>query len=236
MATRDPRHRPPLGERRRRVLQAGRQGPGGRRVEADYQITDYEPNTRLAFKATAGPVRPTGEYLFEEVDGGTRLTFVLQAELSGIKKLLMSGAVQKTMDAEVGATERLKSLLESMPAASPRGMGARLRSSARTSRSASGQATSERRAPGRAAVEPDVATADGLREPEPSEEHAAEGPLVGGNDELDITARIVEAQLRFARRRAPASRSWSLGELEADRQGVRGSRSRRRTAWTVCMR
>lgn len=93
----------------------GVKGPGGRRVDADYQITDYEPNTRLAFKATAGPVRPTGEYLLEEVDGVTRLTFALQAELGGIKKLLMSGAVQRTVDAEVGATERLKSLLESMP-------------------------------------------------------------------------------------------------------------------------
>lgn len=94
----------------------GVKGPGGRRVDADYQITVYEPNTRLAFKTTAGPVRPTGEYRFEEVDGGTRLTFALQAELGGIKKLLMSGAVQKTMDAEVAATEQLKSVLESMPA------------------------------------------------------------------------------------------------------------------------
>jgi hypothetical protein len=33
--------------------------------------------------------------------------------LGGVKKLLMGGAVQKTMDAEVEATERLKTLLES---------------------------------------------------------------------------------------------------------------------------
>lgn len=93
----------------------GVKGPGGRRVDADYRVTAYEPGSRLAFAATAGPVRPTGEYLLEEVDGGTRLTFALQAELSGIKRLLMSGAVQKTMDAEVEATERLKTLLDSMP-------------------------------------------------------------------------------------------------------------------------
>lgn len=37
---------------------------------------------------------------------------MLSAELGGIKKLLMGGAVQKTMDAEVAATERLKSILE----------------------------------------------------------------------------------------------------------------------------
>jgi hypothetical protein len=40
------------------------------------------------------------------------VTFSLEAELGGIKKLLMGGAVQKTMDAEVAATERLKSILE----------------------------------------------------------------------------------------------------------------------------
>jgi len=93
----------------------GVKGPGGRRVDADYRVTAYEPDARLAFEAIAGPVRPTGEYVLEEVDGGTRLTFALRAELGGIKKLLMGGAVQKTMDSEVEATERLKSLLESTP-------------------------------------------------------------------------------------------------------------------------
>ena len=91
----------------------GVKGPGGRRIDADYRITTYEPNSRLAFEAIAGPVRPTGEYVLEQVAGGTRLTFALQAEMSGIKRLLMSGAVQKTMDAEVEATEKLKSILES---------------------------------------------------------------------------------------------------------------------------
>ena len=95
------------------VYKQGVRGPGGRRIDADYRITGYEPDRRLAFEAIAGPVRPTGEYLFEEVPGGTRLTFSLHAEVSGIKKLLMSGAVQKTMDAEVAATERLKTILES---------------------------------------------------------------------------------------------------------------------------
>ena len=95
----------------------GVKGPGGRRVDADYRVTAYEPDSRLAFEAIAGPVRPTGEYVLEDVDGATRLTFALQTELTGIKKLLMGGAVQRTMAAEVTATERLKELLESMPAA-----------------------------------------------------------------------------------------------------------------------
>lgn len=93
----------------------GVKGPGGRRVDADYRVTAFEPSSRLAFEAIAGPVRPVGEYLLEEIDGGTRLTFALRAELGGIRKLLMGGAVQKTMEAEVQATEHLKGILESMP-------------------------------------------------------------------------------------------------------------------------
>ncbi len=91
----------------------GVKGPGGRRIDADYRVTAYEPNSRLAFEAIAGPVRPTGEYILEPVADGTHLTCALQAELGGIKRLLMGGAVQKTMDAEVESTEKLKSLLES---------------------------------------------------------------------------------------------------------------------------
>ena len=35
-------------------------GPGGRPVDADYEITALEPDARIAFRAIAGPVRPTG--------------------------------------------------------------------------------------------------------------------------------------------------------------------------------
>ncbi len=90
----------------------GVKGPGGRRVAADYEITAYEPPTRLAFRAIAGPVRPTGEYRFEAVPDGTRLTFSLAAELGFLKRLVMGGSVQRTMEAEVASLDRLKSLLE----------------------------------------------------------------------------------------------------------------------------
>jgi uncharacterized membrane protein len=94
----------------------GVKGPGGRRIDADYRVTGLETNRRLAFETIAGPVRPSGEYVLEEAPDGTRLTFSLQAELGGIKKLLMGGAVQKTMAAEVAATERIKQFLEATPA------------------------------------------------------------------------------------------------------------------------
>jgi uncharacterized protein YndB with AHSA1/START domain len=89
----------------------GVKGPGGRRIDADYVITAFEPNRRIAFQATAGPVRPTGEYRFEDLGGSTRLTMSLEASLSGLKALLMGGAVQKTMDAEVGNIDRIEAQL-----------------------------------------------------------------------------------------------------------------------------
>jgi uncharacterized membrane protein len=94
------------------VYSQGVKGPGGRRIAADYQITAWEPDQRIAFKAIAGPVRPTGEYRFESAGAGTNMTFSLDAQLSGLQKLL-GGQVQKTMDAEMLALDSLKSLLES---------------------------------------------------------------------------------------------------------------------------
>ena len=98
------------------VYRQGVKGPGGRRIGADYELTAYEPNRRLAFKTIAGPVRPTGEFRFEEADGGTRVTLSLDAALSGIKKLLLGGAVQKSMDAEVKALENIEAAMAEPPA------------------------------------------------------------------------------------------------------------------------
>ena len=94
------------------VYRQGVRGPGGRRIDADYEVTAFEPDRRLAFRAIAGPVRPTGEFELEGIGGATALTFRLQAELSGWKRFLMSGAVQSTMDAEMAALDRLRDLLE----------------------------------------------------------------------------------------------------------------------------
>jgi uncharacterized membrane protein len=90
----------------------GVRGPGGRRIAADYEITEFEPDEKIAFRATAGPVRPSGSFTFEGMGTGTILTFRLDAQLGGLQGLLMGGAVQSTMDAEMVALDRLKDLLE----------------------------------------------------------------------------------------------------------------------------
>lgn len=88
-------------------------GPGGRGIAADIEVTGYEPATRYAFRAIAGPVRPTGEYRFAaQRDDATSVTFSLDAHLSGMKKLLMSRAVQASMNAEMAALDTAKAILE----------------------------------------------------------------------------------------------------------------------------
>ena len=89
----------------------GVRGPGGRRIDADIEITEYEPPRALAFQTVTGPVRPRGRYELAPAAGGTRVRFSLEAEVGGLKRL-MAPMVQKTMDAEVGNLERLKQALE----------------------------------------------------------------------------------------------------------------------------
>jgi uncharacterized protein YndB with AHSA1/START domain len=86
-------------------------GPGGRRIDADVEITEFVPDQRIAFRTTKGPVRPTGTYDLRARDGGTELTFHLTVKLSGLKNLI-SPMVGKTMKAEVAALTQLKRVLE----------------------------------------------------------------------------------------------------------------------------
>ena len=87
-------------------------GPGGRAIDADYEITAFEPDKQIAFRAIAGPVRPTGSFDFEAMGDATILTFKLDVELGGWKRLVMRRPVQSTMDAEMAALDRLQELLE----------------------------------------------------------------------------------------------------------------------------
>jgi carbon monoxide dehydrogenase subunit G len=87
-------------------------GPGGRGIAADIEITAYEPPSRYAFKAIAGPARPVGEFRISPTATGTDVTFTLSVELGGLKKLLMGGPVQSTMNGEMAALDTAKQVLE----------------------------------------------------------------------------------------------------------------------------
>jgi uncharacterized protein YndB with AHSA1/START domain len=86
-------------------------GPMGKAIPADYRITEFEPDRLIAFDVIAGPARPRGRFVLEAAGDGTRVTFSLEAELSGAKRL-MKGMVQKTMDSEVATLTNLKRVME----------------------------------------------------------------------------------------------------------------------------
>ena len=88
------------------------EGPGGRGIAADIEVTGYEPGRRYAFQVVAGPARPQGEFRFAQSGTGTEVSFSLSAELGGLKKVFMSGPVQASMDGEMRALDTAKALLE----------------------------------------------------------------------------------------------------------------------------
>ena len=44
------------------VFKQGLKGPGGGRIDGDYEIVDLKPNEMIKFRVTAGPARPEGTY------------------------------------------------------------------------------------------------------------------------------------------------------------------------------
>ena len=93
------------------IYTQGVRGPMGKRIDADFEVTAYQPDTLIAFRTLAGPVQPEGSYRFEDADGGTRVTFSLNASLRGAQKL-MAPMVGKSMRNQVAALSDLKRVLE----------------------------------------------------------------------------------------------------------------------------
>jgi dehydrogenase/reductase SDR family protein 12 len=86
----------------------------GRRFETPYERTSYEANSRYTDRAVGGPVpNQRWECTFQEVPGGTRLTRTVEAEMSGILKLLEP--LQKRA-AERGLRRDLKALKDVLEA------------------------------------------------------------------------------------------------------------------------
>ena len=84
----------------------------GKRIEAQCEITEYEPSSRVAYTMVAGPNSGVNERTFEEVEGGTRFTMVTRGENSGLFKL--ADPVLKRLAANQMAADLavLKELLE----------------------------------------------------------------------------------------------------------------------------
>lgn len=90
-------------------------GPGGHRIDGDYQITVFDPPRRLEFQVTAGPARPAGVFeLSENADQSTRVRFSLDLDPAGPMKL-MTPMITRQMRREVAQLDNLKAILERTP-------------------------------------------------------------------------------------------------------------------------
>jgi len=81
-------------------------------VAADTQFTAWDPPNGYTFKVIAGPVRPEGSIRFAEVEGGTAVTFTLDADIRGPQKFLLSKPTQNSLNATVAALDKVKAIIE----------------------------------------------------------------------------------------------------------------------------
>ena len=99
---------PGVGRKVHQVIE----GPGGRGLAADLEVTAYDPTRRYGFQVVAGPARPRGEFVVAPAASGSSVTFSLNADLGGWKRLLMSRPVQASMDGEMAGLDDAKAILE----------------------------------------------------------------------------------------------------------------------------
>lgn len=90
-------------------------GPGGRRIDGDYQVTAFHRPRRLEFQVIAGPARPAGVFeLTEQADQSTRVRFALSLKPAGLMRL-MTPMIARQMQREVAQLDNLKAILERRP-------------------------------------------------------------------------------------------------------------------------
>ena len=84
----------------------------GRTVETTWEVTEYEVNRRKAVKSTSGPIPFEATSVFESVEGGTKLTFTIQAEAGGIFRLIAPVIIRMGKGQTENSFANLKQLLE----------------------------------------------------------------------------------------------------------------------------
>ena len=59
----------------------------GKRIDIDCELTEYEPEQRVAYALTAGSNTGTHVRTFQSVDGGTQVTFLTEGDSTGLFKI-----------------------------------------------------------------------------------------------------------------------------------------------------
>jgi uncharacterized membrane protein len=68
----------------------------GREIDSNYEVTSINPPYESCFQTTSGPVQFQGCQRYEEVDGGTQMTFEVEGEPGGFFKVA-EGMVRKQL-------------------------------------------------------------------------------------------------------------------------------------------
>lgn len=84
----------------------------GRHMESVIEVTAFEPGARFAIKGATGSFKNHSTFTFESVGGGTRVTDIVEMEVSGILGLaepLMARMLRRQFEANLAALkERLE--------------------------------------------------------------------------------------------------------------------------------
>ncbi|MDQ4076683.1 MAG: SRPBCC family protein, partial [Chloroflexota bacterium] len=110
------------GVRRAEVVSEGAMGVGtvvryvvefmGREIEIESAITEYEPNRRWSYRGEVGPIPFEGIAVFQESEGGTRVTSIVEATTSGSYKMAEPFALPLIRNQLEANAQRLKEILE----------------------------------------------------------------------------------------------------------------------------
>ncbi len=86
----------------------------GRRIETVMETVEFDPNKLVVNKSISGPMSPMQERLtFESVEGGTKLSVLLEGEIGGLFKLAAPLVARRARSQVNNDMETIKDLLES---------------------------------------------------------------------------------------------------------------------------
>jgi uncharacterized membrane protein len=84
----------------------------GRRIESDFEVTEFEPNRKFASLSKSGPFPLQVTVTFEPIEGGTRVNTTIEGEPGGFFKLAEPLIVSVSKRQSQSDLDNLKDLME----------------------------------------------------------------------------------------------------------------------------
>jgi len=84
----------------------------GQKMDSTFEVTEFEPNKKVAFKSTSGPIQFMFSQTFEPAGSGTKVSVHVEMEAKGFFKLAegaLGNNLKKTFEEQ---SAKLKSILE----------------------------------------------------------------------------------------------------------------------------